>query len=60
MIIAAYMMYKIGYTADAAIAHFKSKRSGSLKKSGQVNTLKVFEKCKRLIISPGPYLVRFK
>lgn len=45
LIIAAYMIYKLGYTSNAAIKHFKMKRSGSLKKKGQVKTLKIFEKC---------------
>ena len=46
LIICAYMIYKLGFSARNAIAHFKAIRVPSLTESKQVKSLYQFEKCK--------------
>jgi anti-sigma28 factor (negative regulator of flagellin synthesis) len=46
LIICAYLIFSIGFTANEAIKHFKDKRYGSsLSSSSQKNTLRNFEIC---------------
>lgn len=52
IIICAYMIYKLGFTAEKAIEHFRFLRKPSLGKSSQRKSIQDFEKCKLSALIP--------